>query len=146
MRRPPILVALGVALALAASGCGGGSSAPSSSAAPRPSSAAPAAPAAASSGKLDPNFDFGQTVTITSSGFQPAWLVSLIGQPVTWTNDSGAAQSVVFDHLPVRSKVIPPGGTYAYIPNSMASITYHSGVHPGLRGKLQATPGASSGQ
>ncbi len=143
MRRPLILAPLVVTLALAASGCGGGSSGPASSAAPRPSS--PAAPAA-SSGRLDANFDFGQTVTITRSGFQPAWLVSLIGQPVTWTNDSGAAQSVVFDHLPVQSKVIPPGGTYVYVPQSMASITYHSGVHPGLRGKLQATPGASSGQ
>jgi plastocyanin len=142
MRRLPIIASLAVA-ALAVTGCGGSSGTPVSSApVSTPADAAPAA----SSGKLDPNFDFGQTVTITRTGFQPAWLVSLIGQPVTWTNDSGAAQSVVFDHLPVRSKVIPPGGTYVYTPQSMASITYHSGVHPDLRGKLQATPGASSGQ
>ena len=141
MRRPLILIPLSIVLALAAAGCGGRSAGPTLASTPTSS-----VPPASTSGKLDPNFDFGQTVTITRTGFQPAWLVSLIGQPVTWTNQSGASQTVVFDHLPVTSKVIPPGGTYVYTPQSMASITYHSGLHPGLRGRLQATPGASSGQ
>ena len=77
--------------------------------------------------------------------------MSIIHQPVVWTNDTDTPQSIVFDHLPVRSGVIPPGGTYTYTPDTVASITYHSGRRPTLEGKLQASwsssdeAGASSG-
>jgi hypothetical protein len=53
--------------------------------------------------------------------------------------------------VPVRSGVIPPGGTYTYTPDTVASITYHSGRRPTLEGKLQASwsssdeAGANSG-
>jgi hypothetical protein len=133
-----------VCFALLASACGGagGASAP-----------APATPAASSkpAKTADTNFDFGQQVTITADGFRPLWLVSIIHQPVVWTNDTDTPQSIVFDHLPVRSGVIPPGGTYTYTPDTVASITYHSGRRPTLEGKLQASwsssdeAGASSG-
>ena len=87
----------------------------------------------------DPSFDFGQRVTITADGFRPLWLVSIIHQPVVWTNDTDTPQTIVFDHLPVRSGVIPPGGTYTYTPDTVASITYHSGRRPTLEGKVQAS-------
>ena len=54
-------------------------------------------------------------------------------------NDTDTPQSIVFDHLPVRSGVIPPGGTYTYTPDTVASITYHSGRRPTLEGKVQAS-------
>ena len=58
-----------------------------------------------------------------------------------WTNDTDTPQSIVFDHLPVRSGVIPPGGTYTFTPDTVASITYHSGKAPDAPGeeKVQAS-------
>lgn len=125
---------------LALTSCGGGSSAPASSGAP--STSAPPASTAAST--IDPNFDFGQTVLITRTGFRPRWLVSLAGKTITWRNESHVTASVVFDHESVRSGPIPPGGTYTYDPRTALSITYHSGVNPHLHGSVQVTPGASS--
>jgi len=126
------IAAILISVALLASACGGGDGASATHSAPPPASSAPAK-------ALDPNFDFGQRVTITADGFRPLWLVSIIHQPVTWTNTTGKPQSIVFDHLPVKSGVIPPGGTYTFTPDSVASITYHSGTRPSLEGKLQAS-------
>jgi len=121
-----------VCLALLASACGGGGGASATATATPAASSAPPKTA-------DPNFDFGQRVTITADGFRPLWLVSIIHQPVVWTNDTDTPQTIVFDHLPVRSGVIPPGGTYTYTPDTVASITYHSGRRPTLEGKVQAS-------
>ena len=127
------IAAIAIGLVLLTSACGGSGSAATSSAPPKPGTPA------VQSGPVDPNFDFGQQVKITADGFQPLWLVSIIHQPIVWTNTTDAPQSVVFDHLPVRSGEIPPGGTYTWTPDSVASITYHSGDHPALKGKLQAS-------
>jgi hypothetical protein len=127
------IAAIAIGLLLLTSACGGGGSAATSSPAPKPGTPA------ASSGPVDPNFDFGQRVTITASGFQPLWLVSIVNEPVVWTNTTDTPQSVVFDHLPVRSGTIPPGGTYTWTPDSVASVTYHSGLHPKMQAKLQAS-------
>jgi hypothetical protein len=123
-----------IGLLLLTSACGG-SGGTSGTTSAQPGSEQPAA----QSGPLDPNFDFGQRVTITAAGFRPLWLVSIIHQPIVWTNTTDTPQSVVFDHLSVRSGPIPPGGSYTWTPDSVASITYHSGVHPALKGKLQAS-------
>jgi hypothetical protein len=127
------ILAIVLGVALLATACGGGGASPSSS-----------APASADQPRsttkpADPSFDFGQHVTITADGFRPLWLVSIIHQPVTWTNTTDRPQSIIFDHLSVRSGVIPPGGSFSYTPETVASITYHSGQQPGLEGKLQAS-------
>ena len=127
------IAAIAIGLLLLTSACGGGGTAATSSPAPKPGTPA------ASSGSVDPNFDFGQHVTITAAGFQPLWLVSIVNQPIVWTNTTDTPQSVVFDHLPVRSGTIPPGGTYTWTPDSVASVTYHSGLHPRMKAKLQAS-------
>jgi hypothetical protein len=136
----PVLAAAAVAGVLVLSSCGGGASAPASSGA-APTTSAPASTVAST---VDPNFDFGQTVLITPTGFRPRWLVSLVGKTITWRNESNVTASVVFDHESVRSGPIPPGGTYTYDPRTALSITYHSGVNPHLHGSVQVTPGASS--
>jgi hypothetical protein len=140
--RRPALAAAAVAGALVLSSCGGGggASTPASSGAP-PTTSAPASTVAST---IDPNFDFGQTVLITPTGFRPRWLVSLVGKTITWRNESSVTASVVFDHESVRSGPIPPGGTYTYDPSTALSITYHSGVNPHLHGSVQVTPGDSS--
>lgn len=92
--------------------------------------------------RTDPNFDFGQTVTITTSGFRPRQIVTLLGRPVQWRNSSGVTQSVVFDHFPQRSGPIPPGGTWTFTPRNEISITYHSGTRPELHGAVEVTPGS----
>ena len=125
---------------LLAAGCGGGSEAATSSAPPPTSSSPEVGPPALKS--IDPTFDFGQAVLITPHGFRPAWLVSLVGEPIVWWNQSGKPQSVVFDHQGTHSPVIPPGGSYRYTPPTALSVTYHSGTTPTLTAKVQVTPSA----
>ena len=123
---------------LLAAGCGGESAAATS--APPASSTPQLGPPALKS--IDPNFDFGQNVVITPHGFRPAWLVSLVGEPIVWWNQSGRPQSVVFDHQGLHSPVIPPGGSYRYTPPTALSVTYHSGTTPEATAKVQVTPSA----
>jgi hypothetical protein len=139
--RRPLLAATAVAACLVLASCGGGgASAPTTGG----SAAVSTAPASTAASTIDPNFDFGQTVLITTKGFRPRWLVSLVGKTITWRNDSRVTQSVVFDHESVRSGPIAPGGSYTYHPRTALSLTYHSGRNPHLRGSVQVTPAATS--
>ncbi|MGN6377650.1 MAG: hypothetical protein ACTHNU_01730 [Gaiellales bacterium] len=128
------IVAVAVLAAAVASGCGA-----SSSAAPGPP-AASSTTAQPARKTIDPNFDFGQTVLITPAGIRPKWLVSLVGKPIVWHNDSHRVVTVVFDHQSVHSPPIPPGGTFTYRPPTAISISYHSGGHHRLHGMVQVTP------
>ncbi len=141
MSRRPLLAATAVTACLVLASCGGGGTSAPASGGPAPASTAPASTVAST---IDPNFDFGQTVLITTKGFRPRWLVSLVGKTITWHNDSSVVQSVVFDHQEVRSGPIAPGATYTYDPRTALSITYHSGRNPHLRGSVQVTPAATS--
>jgi hypothetical protein len=140
VNRRPLLAAAAVSACLVLASCGGGGTSPPASGGSAPASTA----ASTAASTVDPNFDFGQTVLITSKGFLPRWLVSLVGKTITWHNDSNVVQSVVFDHEEVRSGPIAPGATYTYDPHSALSLTYHSGRNPHLRGSVQVTPAATS--
>lgn len=85
----------------------------------------------------DPNFDYGFVVQITPAGFHPAWLLSGCCLPVTWRNLTDHAVSVVFDHKPISSGLIPPGGTFVFTPQHIESIAYHSGTDPAMTGVVQ---------
>jgi hypothetical protein len=117
-----------LALAAAAAGCGGSSAAGTDV---RP----PSTPVATSA-RIDPNFDTGQTVLITGSGVRPLWLVSLVGKPIVFRNVSGSTQRVAFDHQAVRSGPIEPGGVFRYTPKLPLSLTYHVGS---VQGRLQVS-------
>ena len=73
---------------------------------------------------------------------QPKPMVSIVGKPITWWNESGRPQTVVFDHAGHKSSVIPPGGSYDYAPPTAVSVTYHSGTVPTMKAKVQVTPSA----
>ena len=125
-------VALGCSLALlvaAATAC----SSPTSAGAGSPKPPAVSSPSPAAS--VDPHFDSGLNISITTAGFQPHWLVAPFRGTITWHNDTHRAQVIVFDHQAVRSGVIPPGGTFAYTPMVPISITYHSTL--GRHGVIQ---------
>jgi hypothetical protein len=132
------LTVAAVLVAAVAAGCGNSGSAATTAKAGS-NSAAATLPAST----IDPNFGFGQTVLITSAGIHPHWLVSLVGVPIVWHNDTSKVQSVVFDHQAVHSPPIPPGGTFTYRPPTPISITYHSGDHRKLRGVVQVSPASN---
>jgi hypothetical protein len=108
---------------------------PSAPAVPRP-----APTRAVTIASVDPNFDFGQTVFITTRGYRPAWLVSVVQVPVTFRNTTDRPQLVVFNHSAVRSGLIPPGGVFRYTPPNAVSVTYHGGRGHRAVGRIQVTP------
>ena len=120
-----VLCLVAAAAALAA-GCGGTAS--GSTVGSEPASSAPVT--------IDPNFDNGQTVLITAGSVRPLWLVSLVGKPIVFRNTTGSVKRVVFDHEPVRSGPIPPGGVWRYTPKLPLSLTYHVGS---VQGKVQVS-------
>jgi len=89
---------------------------------------------------IDPVLAAGQTVVITAGGFVPHRLFADLTVPVTWINDSGAPQQVVFDDGSVHSGVIPPGAWFVWKGTYGIGIGYHSAT--GQQGvlTLQAGP------
>ncbi len=136
MRRVLFIAAVGLVVATAGCGSGGGGAAANSSTSTSPASAH-------ASTALDPNFAFGQTVLITRAGIRPHWLVSVVGRPIVWRNQTGRPQRIVFDHQDVRSPMIAPGGAFTYRPPTALSIAFHSVTDPRLRGIIQVTPTGS---
>jgi hypothetical protein len=130
------LLAPVVVLAFVA-GCttGGGGASPTPSATelrplPRPTSR-----------PVNPDFDFGQDVQITTTAFVPKELVSAVNFPITWTNDSGHEQVIHFDNNGgIESGPIAPGATWSYTPTGTISIVYHSTVDASLRGRINVQP------
>jgi hypothetical protein len=88
----------------------------------------------------DPAFDYGFTVLITDSGFQPHWLVSECCQTITWKNTSSSPVVVAFDHQQVRSQPIPAGGTFTWLPKNIQSVTYHDMADADRTGTIQVNP------
>jgi hypothetical protein len=127
VRRAACAIALATLLA---GGCGGGAGAAGSAGSTSP---LPVATSAA----IDPNFDTGQTVLLTSRGVRPLWLVSQVGKPVEFRNVSGSSKTVRFDHAAVDSGPIAPGAVFRYTPRLPLSLTYHVGT---VEGKLQVSP------
>ena len=89
---------------------------------------------------IDPNFDFGQFVLVTGSGFMPKQLISAVNKPITWINRTGDVVTVVFDHSTVRSAPIPPGGTWQFVPHTTVSIVYHAEADETERGAIAVQP------
>src|SRR5262249_3073979 len=114
-----------------------------------PSSARPHA-TATTVHKLNPNFDYGHTVSITGTGFEPKSLVTAPGTAVTWTNTTTATQHLLFDNFTnnqgqhVDSGPIAPGATWVFHADELASIVYHSTVTPTWKGNVQVLPPAEN--
>jgi hypothetical protein len=127
-RRPPVAILVLLVTAACAR--------PSTSPSPRGAAVRTATPTTRSP---DPNFDSGQTVYITATGFAPKWLVSIQKLPVVWVNRTNHVQSVIFDHQAVRSGPIPPGASFSWTSPNMVSITYHNGELPSQTGAVQVS-------
>lgn len=93
-----------------------------------------------SSRSLDPNFDTGQSISISADAFAPAWLVAVVGREIVWTNDGSVPVEVVFDSGGVSSGPIEPGATFAYTPTAEVSIAYHAKGDPKMKGVIQVEP------
>ena len=69
-----------------------------------------AVPTERASHPISSTIDDGQQIIISATGFLPPRLFSKPGIAVTWTNLTDEPQQVIFDYLPVKSPLIPPGG------------------------------------
>jgi hypothetical protein len=132
---------LACAALLCAAACGGSSSATStgSGAQTGGSTSTPVGSTTTGSTMPDPNFDEGQLVIITATGFQPKWLVSIVNKPILWRDDTKHPQTVVFDAVGNTVRTIPPGGSYTYTPTTPISIAYHDGLHHAWHGVVQVS-------
>ena len=138
MRRLPAL-ALAVLLVLA--GCSRGSPAAKRTlpdVTPRPRELP--LPASSSKDVKDPVFSVGQEVFITKQGMIPQQLVSIVGERISFINETSKARTIVFDVLDFDSGPIRPGGAATYIPDGAYAIAYHVAEKPELRGQVQVEP------
>ena len=126
-------------------GCGATTPSPSATTAPSRTPAATLVPngsfvpdpALREAQSPDPSYDYGYVVQVTPQGFHPAELLSGCCLPVTWRNLTSETVSIVFDHQYVSSPPIPPGGTWAWTPPHIESITYHAGSGLNAGGVVQ---------
>jgi plastocyanin len=114
-------------LAIVAAGCSNGGHVAASSTAPS---------ASLTERPIDPNFDYGDTILITATGFQPRFLLTNPKTTVTWENRTDHALRVVFDHQAVDSGTIPAGGTWTWTSLTPISVTYHDAERPGYKGSI----------
>lgn len=83
----------------------------------------------------------GDTVSITSSGFQPTLLTVKAGTTVTWTNSDSAAESVASDTANLfDSGSLAAGATYQFTFSQTGTFTYHSTTNPALKGTVVVAP------
>ena len=133
-----VVVVGGLAAAAVAFGGGdGGNNSSTGSGANGASSGATSSPSPnATACTMDPNFDYGQTICLTSKGIEPVWLVSLQNKPITWRNETSKPLSIAFVAGKVTSGPIPPHGTWTYTPKLPLSLAYRVSTEHGL-GRIQ---------
>ena len=122
----PLLPAL-FAICLVSAACSNGATAAGSSGSPT---------ASPTVRPIDPNFDYGDTILMTDTGFQPKFLLTNPHTTITWKNQTNRVWTVIFDHQAVHSKNIPTGGTFTWISPTPVSVTYHDGTHPSFKGSI----------
>jgi hypothetical protein len=88
---------------------------------------------------IAPDFEAGQNVIITSTGFEPSTLEANVAAPVVWTNLSGRPQRIIFINFAVDSGTVPPGGTFTWSTTNAVDISYLSDT-TGWHGTLQMNP------
>ena len=153
MRRALLVIAAGALLAAGASGCGssgtsnassatGSTPAPTSTITPPASTGQVESTSTAVPSRLpDPQFDHGQTIYIGAQSLRPNVLVSDLGKPVVWRNDTGHSVQLVFDHVEIAPVTIPAGSSFVYTPPTAVSMTYHvTAGSSTLHGAVQVTP------
>jgi hypothetical protein len=84
-------------------------------------------------------------VKITAEGFSPEEFVAVIGYPVRWTNTTGSTRSIHLLNvdpaiMATWSGPIPPGGSWALVPDRAVSAVYISDEAPDLVGRFRSEP------
>jgi plastocyanin len=70
-------------------------------------------------------------VAIIDFAFEPATVTVFVGEPVTWTNNSGHNHTVTSDEgSELDSGTIGPGEAYGHVFESPGAYTYHCDFHP----------------
>jgi plastocyanin len=76
------------------------------------------------------------TVRITATRFVPATATITAGDSVTWRNDDKAPHQVVANGGQFASPILAAGKTFSHQFASAATIHYHDGLHPSIRGTV----------
>jgi hypothetical protein len=114
-------------LAVAFGGGDGGNSSTGSGASVQPTSGltpSPSPDATAGPCPAGQSFAKGQVVCITDDGVEPRLLVAIVGNTITWRNETSEPQTVTFVAFDTHSGPIPPGGTWSYTPKLPLSLAY----------------------
>ncbi len=80
---------------------------------------------------IDPSVDTGGQIILTNKGFLPYRLFVQLKQKITWTNLSSHPVRITFLHQPVKSGLIPVGGTFSWSSATLINFAYvsSSGYH-----------------
>jgi hypothetical protein len=84
-------------------------------------------------------FQLGNRIFITASGFEPSHLLAGIDYKITFVNASSAPQGIRFVNFgnEIQSGDIPPGEGWVYEPKTAGSIIYSLTSPPYFKGYLQ---------
>jgi plastocyanin len=80
-------------------------------------------------------------VTIAPGGFRPAAVAVAQDEAVTWTNRDTRDRQVVADNGSFVSPVLKPGQTYSHTFDTPGSVSYHDGLHPTQKGRVDVAAG-----
>ncbi len=102
---------------------------------PRPR---PLPPVAKSSADVnDPVFSVGQEVFITDDGFVPQQLVAIVGEKISFVNETNDTAEVRFSAIDFATGPIEPGERATYTPEGAYSIGYHVAGDKNVTGAIQ---------
>ncbi len=73
---------------------------------------------------IQPVVSPGQNIVLLKQGCFPQELQASVTAPIVWYNLSKEPQRVVFEHFPVDSGTIPPGGTFTWTPGGAVILNY----------------------
>jgi len=76
------------------------------------------------------------SISIKDFAFDPSSISTKVGQMVTFTNNDSVAHTVVADDNSFESGDIVPGATFTKTFDSAATIGYHCGIHPSMKGEI----------
>lgn len=140
----PLGLALAAALALAACSAGTSTTAANvpnaTSQVPTSAPASAPAPAPALNSAMPSSVTAAAAVTIQGFAFHDKALTVKLGQPVTWTNQDGAAHTVTFDAGGVDSGRLTTGAGFVHAFTTAGSFTYHCSIHTSMTGTITVTP------
>jgi plastocyanin len=75
-------------------------------------------------------------ITITDAGFDPADLRVVVGEPVTWTNQTATVRAILTADGLLDSGPIGPGEAFGHVFESPGLVEYYEAGNPRVRGTI----------